>query len=92
MAYETLEFGGETTSIQKGEKVEGKLEAVKEEVGKNKSTIYVIDGKQYWGASALDPLMSQVTVGSKVRIECTDDNYKFPSGRSGKHFIVAVDK
>lgn len=92
MAYEEIKFGGNAHNWKKGDLVEGKLESVREEIGPNKSTIYVIDGEQYWGTNTLDVLMEQVEVNKKVKIACVDDNHKFPNGRVGRLFKVEVER
>lgn len=92
MVYEEVKFGAEALSIKKDDIVEGVLENSRQDVGPNKSTIYTISGKQYWGSRALDPLMSEVKVGQKVKILCIDDKFKFPSGQIGKAFKVEVWK
>lgn len=52
----------------------GKYIGHKEDVGPNKSKLYTIetdDGNVgAWGSTVLDDRMSEVPVGSKVRIEC----------------------
>lgn len=92
MVFEEVKFSNETISWNKGDVVEGELVDVKKDVGANKSTVYVIGEKEYWGASALDPMMSTIKVGERIRVTCVDDMTKFPSGRVGKSFKVEVDK
>jgi len=92
MAMEEVKFGGDTKVFEKGVKVTGILQEVRTDIGDFNSTIYVIDGNQYWGAGALDPLMKSAIIGKAVEIECDDDQYKFPNGRVGKHFVVKVDR
>lgn len=88
---------GNTLKFEKqGQVVEGELLEVRENVGPNESTVYVISTKngveQYWGANALDPSMTSVKIGEKVRITLTDLDFKFPNGRRGKNFKVEVDR
>lgn len=92
MTFEEIKGFGETHNWKKGDVVEGTLKELREDVGPNKSTVYVIDDKQYWGTSALDVLMDRVPIGKKVRITCSDDDFKFPNGRRGRNFKVEVDK
>lgn len=97
MAYkEVSALGGAKKFSEKGQVVEGKLVEIQTEVGPNESNIYVLDtskGREsYWGANALDPLMKNVAIGKKVRITCTDTDYKFPNGRRGKNFKVEIEE
>lgn len=92
MAYEEVKFGGDTLSWEQGMVVEGKLDTIKEEIGTNKSTVYVINGVQYWGTKVLDAIMQNVKIGDKIKITCTDNDHTFPNGRHGRNFKVEVDK
>lgn len=93
MAYKEVSPLGKAKKFETiGQVVEGKLERVQEEVPPNDSTIYTIDGQEYWGANALDPLMKAVKIGQKVKITLLDLNFKFPNGRVGKNFKVEVDE
>lgn len=92
MVYEEVKFGENALSIKKDDVIEGVLENIREDVGPNKSRLYTIGGKTYWGSRALDALLDNVSVGQKVKILCTDDKFKFPSGQTGKAFKVEVWK
>lgn len=92
MAYKNIEIGTEMHKFVLNEPVEGEYKDVQKEVGENKSYVYTVGDKTFWGASALDLLMSKVEVGSKLRITLVEENYKFPSGRVGKNFKLEVDK
>lgn len=92
MVYEEVKV--ELTEAKKWEKgmvVEGILKGVKNDIGPNKSKIYVVDDTEYWGAGVLDNLMSKVGIGQKVKITCTDDAKKFEKGL-GKDFSVEIDR
>ena len=99
MAYEEVKPKPleETSSFNaEGQVVEGKLLEIREDIGKNHSNVYVIETKEglknFWGANALDPLMDNVSAGSKVKITVLSMTHKFPNGRVGKNFKVEVDK
>lgn len=92
MAYENVELGTEMHKFVLNEQVQGEYKEVREGVGENKSHVYTVGDKTFWGTSALDLLMSKVTIGDRLRITLTHENYKFPSGREGKNFKVEVDK
>ena len=99
MAYKEVTpaaLGSTKKFSAEGQVVEGKLLEIREDVGTNESNVYVLEtagGKEeYWGANALDPLMANVAVGSKVRITVLSTTHKFPNGRVGKNFKVEVDQ
>ena len=90
--WEEVKTGGKAIRIEEGQVIEGILENIREDVGVNKSNIYTINGHEYWGASHLDQLMQNVSIGSLVKIEITNPNYKFPNGRTGRFFKVLTKK
>lgn len=93
MAYEEVKPMGTAKAFSnEGQVVEGILEEVRENIGPNENTIYKINGQEYWGTNALNPLMGSVAVGSKVRITLLSLSHKFPNGRVGKNFKVEVDR
>ena len=92
MAFEEVGFSTDMHKFVKDEPVEGVLESVKEDVGPNNSKVYKVSGISFWGTRALDVLLSDVPVGTKVRITLVDENFKFPNGRFGKNFKVEVDR
>lgn len=92
MAYEEVNVGEEMYKFELNKPIEGKLKEVKEDIGANKSKVYYVGDYTFWGTSSLDLMMSSVKEGDQVRITLTDENFKFPSGRSGKNFKVEIDK
>ena len=76
--------------------IEGLLEEVKTNVGRNGSNVYVIkkkDGEEIgvWGSTALDPKMEEVDLGNPVKIEYMGMVTSEKSGRTYKAFEVYTD-
>ena len=92
MVFEEVSFGAEMHEFKLNEPVEGELKEVKEDIGPNKSKVYTVGEKTFWGTSALDALMQGVSVGKKVRLTLIATDHKFPSGRTGRNFKVEVDR
>ncbi len=92
MEYVEVNVAEEMYKFEVGKPIEGEYTEVKQEVGVNKSNIYKVGDLTFWGTSALDLLMSKVVIGDKLRITLTDEDYKFPSGQSGRNFKVEVGK
>lgn len=93
MVYQEQKFGGDMHEFKLNEAVEGVLEEVREDVGKNKSNVYKVGGKSFWGTTSIDQGMANIKVGEKVRITLVDENFKFPgSNRTGRLFKVEVDR
>ena len=98
MVYEEVKFGAPMYEFKVGEPIEGKVEQIKEDVGKNKSVVYIVGDKTFWGTSSLDAAMDSanngtgIKLGQQVRITLTDSAHKFPNGRVGRLFKVEVDK
>jgi len=92
MGYEEIKFGQEMHEFRVNEAVEGELKEIREDVGKNKATVYVVGDKTFWGTNVLDSLMSRLHLGQKIRITMVDDAYKFPNGRVGRQFKVEVNR
>ncbi len=84
-------LGAEMHKFEVGKIVEGELKEVKKDIGANHSKVYVVGKYTFWGTSELDLLLVNVKVGKKVSIELLDENFKFPSGRSGRHFKVLAE-
>lgn len=85
-------FGTEMHTFRLNEPVEGELKEIREEVGPNKSTVYTVGDKTFWGTNVMDTLLSDIPVGKRVRITLTDEAFKFPNGRVGRNFKVEVAK
>lgn len=85
-------LGAEMHQFEIGKPIEGELKEVKRDVGANNSNVYVVGDKTFWGTSELDLLLVNVKTGKKVSIELLDSDYKFPSGRRGKHFRVLAEE
>jgi hypothetical protein len=85
-------FGTDMYQFKLGEVVEGELKEIRENVGKNESTVYTVGDKTFWGTSVLDVLLADIPIGKMVRITMTDENYKFPNGRFGRNFKVEVGR
>ena len=93
MAYEEVKFGGEMHQFILDAPLEGVLEEVREDVGKNQSNVYKVSGKSFWGTTSIDQGMAAVEIGQKVRITLVDEAYVFPgSRRVGRLFKVEVDR
>ncbi len=92
MAFKEIKFGGEMYQFKLNETLEGTLKEVRTEVGPNKSNVYVVDEKTFWGTNVLDVLLEKAPIGKKVQITLISENHKFPNGRSGKNFKVLVEE
>ena len=93
MAYQEQKFGGEMHEFKLNESVEGVLEEVREDVGKNQSNVYKVAGKSFWGTTSIDQGMANVKIGEKVRITLVNETFTFPgSRRVGRLFKVEVDR
>jgi len=95
MAYEKVEVG-EWTYYKEGDFIEGILTSVEKDVGPNKSKLYHLesDGKPtiVWGSTVLDPKMSVIKPGDKIKIEYLGLG-EAKAGRSApKLFEVYLDK
>lgn len=80
------EVGNELPEVwnpeNEGDQIEGIYIKKKENVGENKSNLYILDvdgtHKSIWGSTVLDDKMDYVSVGDKIRItyQGKEKNYK----------------
>ncbi len=94
MAYEEVNPGlpDVWTHDKEGDFIEGIYLKMKDNVGKNKANMYVldVDGKKMsvWGTTVLDNKMEDVSIGSKIKItfEGKDQDKEY------KNYKVEEDK
>lgn len=91
MTYKEVEMGSDMHKFELNKSIEGKYTEINKEVGKNSSNVFKVGEYVFWGTAELDILMSKVTIGQQLRITLLDENFKFPTGRTGRHFKVEVD-
>ena len=84
---QTEMWNGKDAELSVGDTIEGKLVEVKQDVGVNKSNIYLIqtDGAEapigVWGSTVLDGKFSNIPVGNWVRIVFTGTKESKQKGR-----------
>jgi len=93
MVYEEVKFWGDMHQFRLNEPVEGILEEVRENVGKNQSNVYKVNGIRFWGTTSIDQGLDQAKIGQKVKLTLINEAYVFPgTGRVGRLFKVEIDR
>ena len=85
---------GETLSV--GDSIEGKYASKNENIGVNKSNVYVIETKEgekvgVWGNTVLDARFENIEIGAQVAIEYLGTKPSKKTGKPYHDFFVGVE-
>ena len=77
-----------------GDTIQGKYKTVKQEVGQNESNLYLLETEEgeygVWGSAVIDSRMSEVPLGSMVKIVYKGKATGEKSGREYKDFDIFI--